>query len=403
MEIMIQAALYTGPLVIIVLFSHALRKNANNAFLALSLLCIWYGLLMTRLNITREIFEYPALIRTGNIGGYLIYSFLYIYVRNTFYPGRLWRYSDLLMFIPALIYVVDMLPFFFSPADEKIAIFRESLSDLKKLQRVSEGWIHIRGLHFIMRYLFAFLILVLIIIMIVRNRSNQAWQSSTQVNKPFYFMVLLTVLYSPSMFPGIFGAIFHSPWFTLQFLEASLTISLIGVIIYLIYSPDVLYGYLKSVKLLQPSAILHMGKLDPIGGEQLEAAGKLKEESKQVEMVLSKMERYLEEHKPYLQPGFSIRDLSKELSVPVYQISYIINNKYDRHFSNWLNYHRIEYFLELASSGQYKNITLEALAKEAGFSNRITFINAFKREKGMSPGAFLKLQKIEVLSTHTSM
>jgi YesN/AraC family two-component response regulator len=114
----------------------------------------------------------------------------------------------------------------------------------------------------------------------------------------------------------------------------------------------------------------------------------------QMEMLMEKIDNYLKERKPFLQHGFSIRDLSKELSIPVYQISYIINNKYDRHFSNWLNNYRIEYFLELARSEQHKNITLEALAKDAGFSNRITFINAFKREKGMSPGAFLKLQKV---------
>jgi AraC-like DNA-binding protein len=37
-------------------------------------------------------------------------------------------------------------------------------------------------------------------------------------------------------------------------------------------------------------------------------------------------------------------------------------------------------------------MTLEAMAKEAGFSNRITFINAFKKEKGMAPGLYMKMQ-----------
>jgi AraC-like DNA-binding protein len=391
MEVMIQAALYSGPLVIIVLFSHAFRKNPNNAFLALSVLCVWYGLVVTRLMITRQIFNYPAMIRTGNIGGYLIYSFLYIYVRNTFYPGRLWRSADLLLLVPALIYVADMLPFFLAPANEKIAIFKESLSSLKKLHGVTEGWIHIKGLHFILRYLFAFVLLLLIIVMMYRNRNNQAWQASTQVNRPFYFVLLLTVLYSPTLFPGIFGVILHSPWYDMEFLETSLTLSLVGVVICLIFSPDVLYGYLRSVNLIQPpEAVLKKTEND----KPDQAAGRSKDDNVHVDTIAAKMDEYLKVNKPFLQQGFSIRDLSKELSVPVYQISYIINKKYDRHFSNWLNNYRIEYFLELARSEQHKNVTFEALAKDAGFSNRITFINAFKREKGMSPGAFLKLQKL---------
>jgi AraC-like DNA-binding protein len=393
MEILIQTAIYAGPLVMIVLFSHAFRKNPNNAFLALSLLCIWYGLVITRLMISREIFEYPALFRTGNIGAYLIYPFLYIYVRNTFYPGRLWKKPDLLLLIPALIYIVDMLPFFFAPAEKKIAIFKESLSNLGKLQRVAEGWIHINGLHFILRYLFAFVLLVLIILMIIRNKNNQAWQAASQVNRPFYFIILLTVLYSPTLFPGIFGVLFHSPWFDLEFLVTSLSVSLIGVVFFMIFSPEVLYGYLKSVKDLRPPPSSPV--ISDVKNERLdEVAKREKELHIQVDFILAKMELYIKEQRPFLQPGFSIRDLSKELSVPVYQISYIINHKHDRHFSNWLNHYRIEYFLELARSDQYKNITLEALAKDAGFANRITFINAFKREKGMSPGAFLKLEKM---------
>jgi AraC-like DNA-binding protein len=390
MELMIQAALYSGPLVIIVLFSHAFRKNANNAFLALSVLCVWYGLVVTRLIITRQIFDYPALIRTGNIGGYLIYSSLYIYVKNTFYPGRLWRTADLLLFIPALIYVADMLPFFLAPPDEKIAIFRESLSSLNKLQGVTEGWIHIKGLHFILRYLFAFVLLLLIIVMLYRNRNNQAWQASTQVNRPFYFVLLLIILYSPTMFPGIFGVLLHAHWYDLEFLETSLAVSLIGLIVCLVFSPDVLYGYLRSVNLIQPVEPVLKKTEDE---KSTEAAGRSTEDNVHVELISAKMDAYAKAEKPFLQQGFSIRDLSKQLSVPVYQISYVINNKYDRNFSSWLNLQRIEYFLELARSEQNKNITLEALGKDAGFSNRITFINAFKREKGMSPGAYLKLEK----------
>jgi AraC-like DNA-binding protein len=393
MEILIQTAIYAGPLVIIVLFSHAFRKNSNNAFLALSLLCIWYGILATRLIISRQIFDYPALIRTGNIVGYLIYPFLYIFVRNTFYPGKTWRTSDLLLLLPALVYVIDMWPFYFAPVEEKIAVFRESLSNLQKLQRVSEGWMKLKGLHFILRYAFSFLLLVLIIRMIYRNRDNMAWQTGSLVNRPFYFMVFLTILYSPLLFPGIFGAIFHAKWFDLKFLENSLTISLIGVIIFLIFSPEVLYGYLRAAKWVAlPKGSPERSAIDP--EEVAKESRKEIENLLQMEMLMEKIDNYLKERKPFLQHGFSIRDLSKELSIPVYQISYIINNKYDRHFSNWLNNYRIEYFLELARSEQHKNITLEALAKDAGFSNRITFINAFKREKGMSPGAFLKLQKV---------
>jgi AraC-like DNA-binding protein len=89
--------------------------------------------------------------------------------------------------------------------------------------------------------------------------------------------------------------------------------------------------------------------------------------------------------------GYSIQDLSNETGIPVYQLSPLINGHFNMNFANWVNRFRIEYLIELVPENP--QLTLEAVSKKAGFISRSTFINAFKKEKGVTPREYFKGQK----------
>jgi AraC-like DNA-binding protein len=101
---------------------------------------------------------------------------------------------------------------------------------------------------------------------------------------------------------------------------------------------------------------------------------------------------HMKEKKPFLKLGYSIQDLSNETGIPIYQLSPLINGHFNMNFANWVNRYRIEYFIEMVPENPL--LTLEALSKKAGFISRSTFINAFKKEKGMTPREFFKGQKL---------
>lgn len=109
-----------------------------------------------------------------------------------------------------------------------------------------------------------------------------------------------------------------------------------------------------------------------------------------IEKMTEMIKEYLNTSKPYRKVGYSIHDLSKDTSIPVYQLSPIINQYFGAHFNNWLNVFRVNYVIELASEPDNKHLTYEALAQKAGFSSRATFISAFKKEKCCTPGMYLK-------------
>ena len=52
-------------------------------------------------------------------------------------------------------------------------------------------------------------------------------------------------------------------------------------------------------------------------------------------------------------------------------------------------YYRVQYIKAGMVNRQWENITLEAIAEQAGFNNRTTFLSAFKKFTGMTPSGFM--------------
>ena len=110
-----------------------------------------------------------------------------------------------------------------------------------------------------------------------------------------------------------------------------------------------------------------------------------------LEMV-TKLDNFIANKTPFLDQRYSIHDLSLDVGIPVYQLLPIINNYYKDNFNSWINKFRVNYFISLWEQQANRELTIDALARKSGFSNRSTFINAFKKEKKTTPTMFLKIK-----------
>jgi AraC-like DNA-binding protein len=393
-----ESSLIIGIPVITLLFFFRRNKENGNIYLALSLLSMWYALFINRLNVSQEILSYPFLFRTGNIAAYLIFSFLYLYTRKTFYPGRKFHKIDLLFFAPAIFYVVDMVPFFLSDPDFKIAVMKANFNDPARMQKVAEGWVGIKGFHFIFRYLWGVFLMGLQIRLILRNRapgpkSDQPWNRSL-----YLFIITLTALYLPLIIPGIFGVIFHLKWYTLIFINIDASLTILTVALFILFSPRILYGFYPlpatdkgndwSHAPLSLTDLAH----DIPSLEQKDH--RIYMDDEETAALLEKINSHMRDNRPYLNREYSIHDLSRDTQIPVYQLSPIINQFFSSNFRSWLNKFRVEHFIENSRKPGKSDLTIDALAEESGFSNRATFINAFKKEMGTTPGLFVKKQAV---------
>jgi AraC-like DNA-binding protein len=93
---------------------------------------------------------------------------------------------------------------------------------------------------------------------------------------------------------------------------------------------------------------------------------------------------------PYIQKEFSLSQMSFDLKIPERFLSNYFNKELAITFSEWRKNLRIDYVCKMIEDGESKNLTIEAIASNAGFASRSKFIDAFKERKGVTPSAFIK-------------
>lgn len=113
------------------------------------------------------------------------------------------------------------------------------------------------------------------------------------------------------------------------------------------------------------------------------ATGKLSNEAK-------KLEKIMNQEKPFLNPTLSIHDLSQIINIPAHQLSKIIHKEFGKNFFEFVNEYRINQFKDYIKLPKYKNYTILGIALECGFNSKSAFNRIFKEYTGQTPGEFKK-------------
>ena len=100
----------------------------------------------------------------------------------------------------------------------------------------------------------------------------------------------------------------------------------------------------------------------------------------------------MERDKPWLDAGFSLQDLSTRLATNQKYISQAINMYSETGFSGMMNRYRVNEARRLILEGK-PDVSLNDIALQAGFTNRVSFYRQFKELTGISPSEFVKLAR----------
>lgn len=108
-----------------------------------------------------------------------------------------------------------------------------------------------------------------------------------------------------------------------------------------------------------------------------------------LQQVANKVIAYIEEKDAFRNPNFTLNQLAEEIVSNPVITSKAINRILKKSYSDLMNAYRVKYFLRLAQQEKLKNLTLWAIAQEAGFGNKVSFHKAFKKECGTTPKSYL--------------
>ena len=368
--------------------------NRSNIFLALFFLCcnlivlVYYGL-----HFTKDLFWEGVCFVHWLPLSYLLGPFLFYYVKSTLSENNKLEKWDWMHLLPAVFIILNCLPFTTLPFDQKASIAHEIVNVTENytldFNFVSFEFILLsRSAHLLAYSVFSIIyffrhahkvykthgarssnhgiltkwMLLLCGIQIVIAVNSIGHMSTLYDIKFSIFGIPSYQIFTEKYYFGICGAGF--------FLQN----------IFLFLFPKILYGNV--------SYTIEKGKDSIIDDIKSNLPKKIKDVSvtEDIEKII---EKYLSAV-PYISRDFSLSQMSFDLKIPERFLSNYFNKELKITFSEWRKNLRIDHVCRMIEQGESKNLTIEAIATNAGFASRSKFIDAFKERKGVTPSAFIK-------------
>lgn len=112
--------------------------------------------------------------------------------------------------------------------------------------------------------------------------------------------------------------------------------------------------------------------------------------NEELKVLAEQMEQTMMSEKMYLDPNCTLNKVAKELKLPPYLISHVVNNALDKSFPDFLNSYRIEEVKTRLLQPENQNMKIASIAYDCGFNTLSSFNIAFKKSTGTTPTKFIK-------------
>ncbi|HNY02432.1 MAG TPA: AraC family transcriptional regulator [Bacteroidales bacterium] len=100
---------------------------------------------------------------------------------------------------------------------------------------------------------------------------------------------------------------------------------------------------------------------------------------------LGKLNAYMEEHKPYLDPDITLEFLANEISVSPRLLSQVINETYKKNFKGFILEYRIRESMKILADEKHAKLTVLEVLYQVGFNSKSAFNNQFKLYTNLTP------------------
>ncbi len=323
----------------------------------------------------------------------LIGPFFYFYVRGLLTDDHKLSKWDYVHFIPAILFFINISPYVFHTWDYKLLYADNVVKDAHNFLNIDYLFIP-TTLSFLSRPVVAIIYVIASVVLIFRKGLNENYLNH-QAKLIFKWLVLFIfisiVLYFGFLFFTVTSFLTKDVNFADkqgEFILYATIGSLLFLNLSLLFFPNILYGLPQ----LDYAIVTNQNRAEE---ERLGIAEDVKKQSRSFEIsaenlnLLSlKINRYIEA-KPYLNPEFNLTVMSTDTDIPVHHLSYYFNEHLEVNFNTWKNDLKIDHVIYLIRNGSGEILTLDALAKQAGFGSRTSFFNSFKLKMGITPSEYL--------------
>ena len=323
---------------------------------------------------------------------FLLGPFFLYYLKSVVH-GKLVVDKYLLVYsIPALIALINTLPYYSYPFAEKVAesaaiqgnYFLDGPVNFQLLFFPFKYQLRLAALYNLSLILFSFVYLIRLkknsAIQLKKKLSvliNRILRIGALVISPFLILILYVLVNSPKKGELIFRQAAFEDNGAIFFMTLLLPLSFFLV-------PSWLYNDQASTNPLDKIQAF-LQKLVQRRSEATLAAHPC-EKSADLERIIT----YLETKKPYVQVSFSLHELSQALNIPHGRVTTCFNKELNTSFPSYRTKLRLAHAISLLREGTHLTTSIEGVAERSGFKSKSIFYAAFKEEFGMTPKDWIK-------------
>lgn len=370
--------------VYLLLFTKNATKSYSDYLLSALLLVQAWGVLIYLLMSSTYILNFPHLYKTGVPTNYLAAPLSYLYLKSVLNNEFKFKKWDMLHFIPFFIFILNHLPFYTLPSNEKLVIIKGAIQDWSNAYKVQTG-IMPEFINYLLRPLQASIYLFFqwkLLLSFKRNQPKGPVQN--QINNVMGWLKVFTWT----------TTVILAGFFILTFLVILFPAFINNQVVVFILSLFVAGGFfVMSAYLLTHPAVLSglpfikytVVESNVINDKRYSMPYVNYDYAKEIEQI----QQYFEIEKPFLKPSLNINQVSVYLGIPSRELSFIINNHFGQRFTDFLNKYRIEHITQKMTKENISNYTIESIATEAGFASKSSFNLAFKKFKHCTPTEYI--------------
>lgn len=371
-------------LVFLTIYMLLFTKNAAKSYadyvLSILLLVHCWSVILFLILYSEYILLFPHVFKTGLPLNFLIAPCSYLYVRAVLLNEKKFQKRDVIHLIPFFIVLINYIPFYLLPVNEKVTVIQNSLNYWPDTLKYQAGFLP-ENFSILFRLILAIIYLVLQWNLILSYKKVHKESSiQIQISNVLKWLKLFTIT-STVIFFGIIGfmlTVFFLPSYynddlLMQIPSLLVSVGFFVMAAYLLTHPEILSG-LPFVKYKEvPSDVIN---------DKSYMFTYINEDYK---LEMERIVDYFKTEKPYLNKDLNINQVSVALAIPSRELSFIINNHFGQRFNDFLNKYRIEYITKKINKEYLSNYTIEGIASEAGFASKSTFNLAFKKYHQCTP------------------
>lgn len=305
----------------------------------------------------------------------LIMPVFYLYVKAVCYSDFRLKSKHLLLLIPFVVANLVFIPRFY------LATATESISIYEHFKQMTE----IRFFYILGELQYAFYIILVFIIL--KKYKEIYLENYTNANNSSYkWLFQMTVFFLIAHCIVLFKSLIRYTDYNVLLNSSNAIIGAVALLISCWFvlkalnNPELFKGV--DANMLLVNEALNMKGI--VTAKETSETPKSAEIALQIELV----KKHVLENEPYLEPSLTIQELAKQVSIPVRDLSVLINHHMNQHFFDFVNEFRIQKAMQILKDASKSKHTVLEILYEVGFNSKSSFNTAFKKHTNQTPTEF---------------